>query len=199
MIAYRLPKVTVLFDPLDDATVTGTLLTRHNPAAGVIVVHPTPGRTSETTLAMDLMDALGHPTGRLADERIGGLETLWTAVTAWCDGAAITHLVVLRAHLLSTRQHERLLVLWRARHPAHGSATAGRRPHLPGAARCRTPPCAAPRRSRRHRPFPPGVRRGLQADAPSAPSVGHAVAAHGHRVSVRQLLRRLLTFRAVCR
>lgn len=43
MIAYRLPKVTVLFDPLDDATVTGTLLTRHNPAAGVIVVHPTPG------------------------------------------------------------------------------------------------------------------------------------------------------------
>jgi len=113
VIAYRLPKVTVLFDPLDDATVTGTLLTRHNPAAGVIVVHPTPGRTSETTLAMDLMDALGHPTGRLADERIGGLETLWTAVTAWCDGATITHLVVLRAHLLSTRQHERLLVLWR--------------------------------------------------------------------------------------
>lgn len=113
MTVHRLPEVTVLLDPHDDVTVTGTLLARHNPAAGVIIVHPTPGRTAELTLASDLLQALGHPTGRLADERIGGLEPIWAAVTAWCDGAAVAHLVVLRAHLLSARQHERLLAVWR--------------------------------------------------------------------------------------
>lgn len=113
MTAAPVPQVTVLLDPLDDITVTGTLLARHDPAAGVIIVHPTPGRTAESTLALDLLDAAGHPMGRLSDQRIGGLELLWAAVTAWCDGVAVAHLVVLRAHLLSARQHERLLALWR--------------------------------------------------------------------------------------
>lgn len=129
--------VGVVNDPFDDHAVTAAVLDRHNRAAGAIVraagaivVHPTPGR-SNSSLAMDILVALGHDISNLAGERIGAPAIVWTAATAWCDAAAhagILHLVVLRGHLLTPAQLERftalhsavdmqLTVIWHARIP----------------------------------------------------------------------------------
>ncbi|MGV9679115.1 hypothetical protein ACWDSJ_27865 [Nocardia sp. NPDC003482] len=103
--------VTVLLDPDDNAAVTHALLAAHDPDAGIVVVHPTPGVQAARGLGADVMAALGRPPGRLAAERISGPDAVWNAVSAWTTAEPITHLVVLRAHRLIDRQHRKLLQL----------------------------------------------------------------------------------------
>ncbi|MFD9412662.1 hypothetical protein ACFWBN_37445 [Streptomyces sp. NPDC059989] len=56
------PRLAVVLDAGDDATFTHTALAAHAPHAGRITLHPTPGTTSDTALAGDLLLALGKPT-----------------------------------------------------------------------------------------------------------------------------------------
>jgi hypothetical protein len=87
-------------DPHDDVAVTRTLLSAHDPRAGTVVVHPTPGSRSMNVLTCDLLAALGCPTRWTAPEKTHpGLRDL-SAAAAWIHADRITHLVVLRAHLL---------------------------------------------------------------------------------------------------
>ncbi|GAB2452019.1 hypothetical protein [Nocardia tengchongensis] len=105
------PPVTVLLDPCDDVSVTRALLGAHNPAAGVIVVHPTPATSSADALGADVIAALGRPVTRLTDERVSGGEAIWAGSASWLIADQIAHLVVLRAHRLRDRQRTRLLQL----------------------------------------------------------------------------------------
>ncbi|PPJ35824.1 hypothetical protein C5E45_23740 [Nocardia nova] len=105
------PPITVLLDPHDTAATTHQLLAAHDPAAGVVVVHPTPGVSAVRGLGADVVAALGRSIGRLAPKRISGPDAIWNAVAAWITADAITHLIVLRAHRLSDRQRAQLLHL----------------------------------------------------------------------------------------
>ncbi|MFJ3794614.1 hypothetical protein [Kitasatospora sp. NPDC090091] len=55
------PPVTVVLDPFDDALHTRAALAAHDPAAGRLTVHPTPGTDSTVCLAYDVLAALGKP------------------------------------------------------------------------------------------------------------------------------------------
>jgi hypothetical protein len=101
----------VLLDRQDDAHVTHTLLRAHDPASAVVTVHPTPGISSGAALAEDLLLALGHSLNRAGADGATGSDSAWRAVAAWIHGDKIRHLIVLRAHRLSTAQHARLLRL----------------------------------------------------------------------------------------
>ena len=101
----------MLLDRDDDAHVTHTLLRAHDPASAVVTVHPTPGMSTATMLAHDLLLALGHSLYRVGAAGATGPESAWRAVTAWIRGDGIRHLIVLRAHRLSAAQHARLLRL----------------------------------------------------------------------------------------
>lgn len=94
-------RVAVLLDPTDDATVTAGLLARHDPRAGCVVVHPTPGTHGPVTLAQNVLAALGRPIDAPRTDRIGGVRGAWLAATAWVISDRIEHLVVLRAHRLA--------------------------------------------------------------------------------------------------
>lgn len=107
----NLPPVRVLCDPDDHVDVTRSLLDAHNPAAGLVVVHPTPGVGAGRGLGADVLAALGHPTTRLVAEKISGPDAIWFAITSWIRADQITDLVVLRAHRLLARQRDRLLQL----------------------------------------------------------------------------------------
>ncbi|WP_190249884.1 hypothetical protein, partial [Dactylosporangium sucinum] len=107
-------RVDVLLDPADDAAVTAALLSRHDPAAGRVVVHPTPGSRGDAGLAHDVLAALGVPVQQFAAERLGGAGPAWRAAAAWCHAAGVTELVVLRAHRLTATGWARLLGLSRA-------------------------------------------------------------------------------------
>ena len=93
-------RVTVLFDPDDDAAVIAKLLARHDPSGGCMVVHPTPGAGGKGSLAYDLLAALGRPVTALEQDRLGGVSAAWRSAAAWMVADRIEHLVVLRAHLL---------------------------------------------------------------------------------------------------
>ncbi|MGC4832207.1 hypothetical protein [Micromonospora arida] len=75
------------------------LLTRINDLdRGVLVVHPTPGTTGRTDLALAVLAALGkHLDPRLAHHR----RDWWHLAQAWAVGHHIEHVVVDRAHTLS--------------------------------------------------------------------------------------------------
>jgi hypothetical protein len=105
--------VTVLIDAEDDAAVTAALLDAHDPAAGCVVVHPTPAVSSSSALARDVLLALGRPVGRLAAERISAAGQAFKAATAWMIADGIRRLIVLRAHLLSPGGWEQLIELAR--------------------------------------------------------------------------------------
>ncbi|MEU0156401.1 hypothetical protein [Micromonospora fulviviridis] len=91
-------RVRVLLDPGDDVAVTAGLLARHDPAAGVVVVHPTPAARGVVSLAHDLLAALGLSARAAA--AIGGTRSAWLAAAAWVSGERVEHLVVLRADRL---------------------------------------------------------------------------------------------------
>jgi hypothetical protein len=95
--------VDVLMDPGDDVAVTRGLLARHDPAAGLVVVHPTATTRQRLSLAHDMLAALGAPIEALGAERLGGADAAWRAVRTWLTVDRVAHLVVLRAHRLDPR------------------------------------------------------------------------------------------------
>ncbi|MGW4126135.1 hypothetical protein [Nocardia sp. NPDC004711] len=103
--------VTVLLDPSDDVTITRGLLDAHDPVAGVVVVHPTPGPSGVSALGADVVAALGRSVTRLTNERVSAGDAVWHALAAWLIADQIAHLVVLRAHRLRAPQRARLLQL----------------------------------------------------------------------------------------
>lgn len=105
------PPVTVLLDPDDEVRITRGLLDAHDPVAGVVVVHPTPGSSGASALGADVVAALGRSAARLQYERISGGDAVWHALASWLIADQITHLVVLRAHRLRAPQRARLLQL----------------------------------------------------------------------------------------
>ncbi|PYC64335.1 hypothetical protein C7C46_32975, partial [Streptomyces tateyamensis] len=85
-------------------------LAAHDPAAGRITVHPTPGTTRADDLALDILAALGKPyTPPGPWSRAHGL--LWAAAAAWILATSARHMTVLRAHLLAPPTWRRLLDL----------------------------------------------------------------------------------------
>ncbi|MER6450825.1 hypothetical protein [Streptomyces venezuelae] len=103
------PAVTVLLDPHDDAAVTRAALAAHDPMAGCVTVHPTPGTASDRYFAHDLLAALGKPAHlpSFPDSRA----PVWEAATAWMAALPARRLTVLRAHLLTRTRLQRLLDL----------------------------------------------------------------------------------------
>ncbi|MFD9691535.1 helicase associated domain-containing protein [Kitasatospora sp. NPDC059088] len=95
-----MPGVTLALDPGDDAACTRAALAAHDPAAGRITVHPTPGTTRADDLALDVLAALDKPyTPPGPWSRAHGL--LWAATAAWILATPARHVTVLRAHLLA--------------------------------------------------------------------------------------------------
>ena len=95
------PVVRVLLDPGDEVRVSVGLLERHDPAGGLVVVHPTPGLSSPAAIAHDVLAALGRSIRRLKAERLVGSTQAGRAVVAWLVADQIEDLVVLRADRLS--------------------------------------------------------------------------------------------------
>jgi len=103
------PPVTVLLDPADDAAVIRAALAAHHPSAGRITVHPTPA-ASGTTLALDILAALGKPTELPGDWGTAGTPA-WNIAAAWILALPHARLTVLRAHLLDEASWSHLLTL----------------------------------------------------------------------------------------
>ncbi|MFC0250252.1 hypothetical protein ACFFIO_17245, partial [Citricoccus parietis] len=92
---------------------TAGLLRRHDPTAGLVVVHPTPAGITSQDLGHDLLRALGRPIHRLAAERLQGSRPAWRAVAAWLHADQLSDLIVLRAHLLGADRWSQLIELSR--------------------------------------------------------------------------------------
>lgn len=90
-------RVDLLLDPDDHVEITRGLLARNDPGRGLLVVHPTVGTRC---LAYDLITAMGGPTGSIADDRLGVAVRAGDAAVVWALTDRVTHIVVLRAHLL---------------------------------------------------------------------------------------------------
>ncbi|MFG2925699.1 hypothetical protein ACGFYA_29875 [Streptomyces sp. NPDC048305] len=109
--------VTVVVDAQDDLYSTHTALQAHCPEAGCITVQPTPANSSPTALAHDMLYALEK---RLAsgpntpDAWLDSVDTAWLAAAAWAIAAGVRHVVVPRAHLLTSQRIDQLLA-WRER------------------------------------------------------------------------------------
>lgn len=104
------PPVTLVMDPYDDYLHTWAALDGHRPEQGQVTVHPTPGTESVSCLAYDVLAALGKP-APLACYRQSDTAAPWATAAAWTLAASITHLTVLRAHLLSSARLQALLAL----------------------------------------------------------------------------------------
>lgn len=100
-------------DPTDDVRVTVSLLGRHDPARGRVVVHPTPATSSLQAFAHDLLGALGRAVNRLKAEQLTGTARTWQAAAAWMVTDQIGDVVVLRAERLSAGTWDRLVELCR--------------------------------------------------------------------------------------
>jgi len=103
----------VLLDPRDDVRVSVGLLERHDPGAGLVVVHPTPGTSSSAAIAHDVLAALGRSVRRLEAERLAAIGPAGRAVTAWLLSDSIEDLIVLRADRLSAASWQWLLQVCR--------------------------------------------------------------------------------------
>ncbi|WP_234363671.1 MULTISPECIES: hypothetical protein [unclassified Streptomyces] len=110
-----LPPLTVVYDPHDDHAFMTAALAAHTPAAGRITVHPTPVASAPASLAHDLLRSLGKhlPVTGSEDDAywVGNTETAWRAVAAWTLGLRIGHVIVTRAHRISSRHFEYLFAL----------------------------------------------------------------------------------------
>ncbi|MGK4586048.1 hypothetical protein [Kitasatospora sp. HPMI-4] len=105
-----LPPVTIVLDPHDDLPHTRTAQAAHNPATGQATVHPTIGTDSTICLAYDILAALGKPVPLTGYPRLDP-QPPWAIAAAWILATPITHLTVLRAHLLTRRRITDLLTL----------------------------------------------------------------------------------------
>jgi hypothetical protein len=106
------PPVTVVLDPYDDVVHTRAALASHAPYDGRITVHPTPGTDSAIALAYDILAALGKPVP-LDGYRQLDTAPAWSIAAAWILATPITHLTLLRAHLLTPHRFKDLLALRR--------------------------------------------------------------------------------------
>lgn len=97
-------------DPYDDLPHTRAAQAGHQPEHGRITVHPTPGTDSLTCLAYDILAALDKPVPLTCYPR-RDTQAPWATAAAWILAAGITHLTVLRAHLLTTTRLNTLLSL----------------------------------------------------------------------------------------
>ncbi|MEV8479391.1 hypothetical protein [Streptomyces sp. NPDC051173] len=107
--------LTVVIDDQDDFAYTQAALHAHQPGQGRIAVQPTPASNHPAALAHDVLYSLGK---RLRsgpdspDARLDSVWPAWLAAAAWSAATGLRHLVVTRAHLLSTPRLEQLLT-WR--------------------------------------------------------------------------------------
>ncbi|MWA16287.1 hypothetical protein, partial [Streptomyces sp. BA2] len=106
------PPVTVVLDPYDDVVHTRAALASHAPDHGRLTVHPTPGTDAAIALAYDILAALGKPVP-LVGYRPLDTAPAWTIAAAWILATPITHLTLLRAHLLTPHRLQDLLALRR--------------------------------------------------------------------------------------
>ncbi|MFB6522730.1 hypothetical protein [Streptomyces sp. NPDC056401] len=106
------PPVTVVLDPYDDVVHTRAALASHAPQHGRLTVHPTPGTDAAIALAYDVLAALGKPVP-LAGYRHLDPAPAWSIAAAWILATPITHLTLLRAHLLTPHRFRALLTLRR--------------------------------------------------------------------------------------
>ncbi|MFF4457268.1 hypothetical protein [Streptomyces goshikiensis] len=106
------PPVTVIVDPGDDLVHTRAALAAHDPPAGRITVHPTPGTDSTLALAHDVLAALGKPVP-VAGYRGHDTGPAWALAAAWILATGTTHLLLLRAHFLTQPRLDALLLLRR--------------------------------------------------------------------------------------
>ncbi|MFB4304426.1 hypothetical protein [Actinomadura sp. NTSP31] len=103
------PVVTIALDAADEHSNVQAMMSLHDPAAGRIVVHPTPAVGGRLTLAHDLMGALGKSAAARNDGR--GVAEIWLQAAAWICGSGISEMVVLRGHLLPRPALARLVQL----------------------------------------------------------------------------------------
>jgi hypothetical protein len=82
LVAARLPPVMVVLDPGDHAAVTHTALSAHAPERGRITIDPTPGSLAPQPLGADVLQALGKPVEKLAEQKISGITPAWQAAAA---------------------------------------------------------------------------------------------------------------------
>ncbi|WNM32722.1 hypothetical protein RKE30_21235 [Streptomyces sp. Li-HN-5-11] len=110
-----LPPVTVVHDPHDDHAFMAAALAAHASALGRITVHPTPVASAPAALAHDLLRSLGKHLPPAGSEDgtywVGNAETTWRAVAAWILALRIRHVIVTRAHRISSRHFEYLFAL----------------------------------------------------------------------------------------
>ncbi|GAA1410758.1 hypothetical protein GCM10009639_61920 [Kitasatospora putterlickiae] len=104
------PPITVVLDPHDDLPHTRAAQASHNPTTGRATVHPTIGTDSTICLAYDILAALGKPVPVTGYPRLDP-EPPWAMAAAWTLATPITHLTVLRAHLLGRRRIHDLITL----------------------------------------------------------------------------------------
>lgn len=116
MAVTRVPRrLAVVIDEQDDVASTRAALNAHQPESGRITIQPTPASSHPATLAHDVLYALGQ---RLAsgpdgpDSRLDSVRPAWLAAAAWSAATGLRHLVVTRAHLLTTTRLDQLLA-WR--------------------------------------------------------------------------------------
>ncbi|MFD5321410.1 hypothetical protein [Streptomyces sp. NPDC127098] len=116
MAVTRVPRrLAVVIDEQDDVAYTRAALNAHQPELGRITIQPTPASSHPATLAHDVLYALGK---RLAsgpggpDIPLDSVRPAWLAAAAWSAATGIRHLVVTRAHLLTTTRLNQLLA-WR--------------------------------------------------------------------------------------
>lgn len=110
-----LPPLTVVHDPHDDYAFMAAALAAHTPALGRITVHPTPVASAPASLAHDLLRSMGKHLP-LAGSEDGtywttNLETAWRVVAAWMLALRMGHVIVTRAHRISSRHFEYLFAL----------------------------------------------------------------------------------------
>ncbi|GAA4887488.1 hypothetical protein GCM10023237_00760 [Streptomyces coeruleoprunus] len=110
-----LPPLTVVHDPHDDHAFMAAALDAHTPATGRITVHPTPVARAPASLAHDLLRSMGKhlPLAGSGDGTYwtGNTETAWRAVAAWMLALRTGHVIVTRAHRISSRHFEYLFAL----------------------------------------------------------------------------------------
>ncbi|MFI2241446.1 hypothetical protein [Streptomyces chrestomyceticus] len=102
--------MTLILDPGDDVVHTRAALSAHVFQDGRITVHPAPGTDSTLALAYDVLAALGKPVP-LTGYRQLDTAPAWAIAAAWILAPPVTHLTLLRAHLLSPRRLHALFSL----------------------------------------------------------------------------------------
>ncbi|MFC8274240.1 hypothetical protein ACFUJR_17275 [Streptomyces sp. NPDC057271] len=111
----ELPPLTVVHDPHDDYAFMAAALAAHTPQTGRITVHPTPVASAPASLAHDLLRSMCKHLPLAGSEDgtywTGSTETAWRALAAWMLALRIHHVIVTRAHRISSRHFEHLFAL----------------------------------------------------------------------------------------